>query len=145
MHITEQRPVARWQGDGYLNAQGEAFFPQQAATGLELPSLDGPRGQGRKVLEHYRKVTDALAPLGLQVHELALDERRAWSVQLDGDVQLQLGRAQPWRRLQRFVAAWPGVFAGRMAELQRVDLRYSNGFSVLWGEPGADGGAGSQG
>jgi cell division septal protein FtsQ len=34
--------------------------------------------------------------------------------------------------LQRFVVAYPSVFAGRLAELQRVDLRYSNGFSVRW-------------
>ena len=33
---------------------------------------------------------------------------------------------------QRFVVAYPSVFAGRLAELQRVDLRYSNGFSVFW-------------
>jgi cell division septal protein FtsQ len=32
------------------------------------------------------------------------------------------------------VRAYPAVFDGRMNELQRVDLRYSNGFSVYWQE-----------
>jgi cell division protein FtsQ len=81
----------------------------------------------------------------LQVQRLALDERRAWTVQLEDEVQLWLGRAEPWQRLQRFVRAYPGVFAGRMAELQRVDLRYSNGFSVLWEQLAAGDEAGRQG
>ena len=107
--------------------------------------MSGPQGQERKVLAHYGQVVEALAPLGLQVQQLALDERRAWSVWLDDDVQLRLGRAEPWQRLQRFVRAYPGVFDGRLAELKRVDLRYSNGFSVLWEKLAADGDAGRQG
>ena len=35
-------------------------------------------------------------------------------------------------RLQRFVRTFPEVFAGHLAALQSVDLRYSNGFSVFW-------------
>jgi cell division protein FtsQ len=69
---------------------------------------------------------------------LELDNRRAWHLQLAGGVQLELGRADAWKRLQRFVVAYPSVFAGRLAELQRVDLRYSNGFSVYWQQVAAD-------
>lgn len=145
VQIVEQQPVAHWRESGYLNADGEAFFPQHKAAALELPWLSGPQGQEQKVLAHYRQATQTLALLGLQVQQLALDERRAWSVRLDDDVQLWLGRAEPWLRLQRFVRAYPGVFAGRLAELQRVDLRYSNGFSVLWEKPNVDGDAGRQG
>jgi cell division protein FtsQ len=145
VQIEEQHPVAHWQENGYLNAHGEAFFPQHKAAALQLPWLSGPQGQEQKVLAHYGQVVDTLAPLGLQVQQLVLDERRAWSVRLNDEVQLWLGRAEPWQRLQRFVRAYPGVFAGRMAELERVDLRYSNGFSVLWEMQGTDGDAGRQG
>lgn len=145
VQIVEQQPVAHWQEDGYLNAQGESFFPQHKADALDLPQLQGPQGQEQKVLGHYRQVVQTLAPLGLRVQQLALDERRTWSVQLNDEVQLWLGRSGPWQRLQRFVHAYPGVFAGRLAELQRVDLRYSNGFSVLWDKTDADSAAGSKG
>ena len=84
------------------------------------------------MLESYRQVSRALAPLGLQVARLELDDRRAWHLQLDGGVRLELGRVESWRRLQRFVQAYNGLFAQRLEELQRVDLRYSNGFSVHW-------------
>ena len=144
VQIVEQQPVARWQEDGYLNTQGVAFFPQRKADDLVLPHLQGPQGLEQRVLAHYRRVVQTLAPLGLQVQQLALDERRAWSVQLNDGVQLRLGRTGPWQRLQRFVRAYPGVFAGRLIELQRVDLRYSNGFSVLWDTTGADSASGSK-
>lgn len=132
VQIEEQQPVARWHGTGFLNRYGEAFFPEQAEQALELPWLDGPDGQEQKVLEQYRQVSATLSALGLRVQRLRVDGRRAWEVQLDGDVVLKLGRTQPWQRLQRFVRAWPGVFAERLAELRTVDLRYSNGFAVVW-------------
>jgi cell division protein FtsQ len=138
VQIEEQQPVARWHGRGFLNRYGEAFYPEQAQPDIELPWLEGPDGQELKVLERYRQVSAMLAPLGLQVARLQLDGRRAWEVQLEGAVGLRLGRTQPWRRLQRFVRAWPGVFAARIAELHTVDLRYSNGFAVVWQAAGDD-------
>jgi cell division protein FtsQ len=130
--IAEQQPVAHWGEHGYLNAHGESFLPKQPADTPVLPMLSGPAGQEKKVLDQYHRVVSTLAPIGLKVQRVALDERRAWQVTLDSGVILRLGRAEPWQRLARLVRAWPEIFAGRVAELQAVDLRYSNGFSVLW-------------
>ena len=132
LQIEEQQPVARWGAHGYLNKQGEPFLPKATTVSLALPSLAGPDGQELKVLENYQRVTETLSPLGLKVTQMQLDKRRAWHLQLDNSVLLELGRADARKRLQRFVRAWPGVFAGRLDDLQRVDLRYSNGFSVSW-------------
>ncbi len=137
VHITEQQPVARWNGDGYLNDAGEAFTPQSGQSPAGLPQLAGPAGQAPRVLRRYRQASRALQALGVKVTHLAMDRRRAWSLQLDNGVQLKLGRARPWNRLQRFVRAFPGVFAGRLADLKSVDMRYSNGFSVHWQSPPA--------
>jgi cell division protein FtsQ len=135
IRIEEQQPVAHWRKTGFLNARGEAFFPEREASTVELPWLSGPPGQEDRVLKQYQKVRAALAQLGLELVHVTLDDRRAWQLQLANGVQLELGRAQPWQRLQRFVRAWPEVFAQRQPELQRVDLRYSNGFSVVWATP----------
>jgi cell division protein FtsQ len=145
VQIEEQQPVAYWHGQGFLNRQGEAFFPEQGQADIELPRLDGPDGQETRVLESYRRVSAILAPLGLQVQSMQVDGRRAWDVQLAGGVALKLGRTHPWQRLQRFVRAWPSVFAARLAELRTVDLRYSNGFSVVWQQTAAGNDAGNKG
>lgn len=132
VQITEQQAVAGWNEGGFLNAAGDAFFPSAGPAPSGLPQLAGPEGQAPRVLQQYREVERTLQALGLQVDEVTMDGRRAWSLRMDGGIELKLGRAQPWQRLQRFVRAWPDVFAGRTDDLKRVDMRYSNGFSVYW-------------
>ena len=112
--------------------QSEVFLPETAVELPGLPRLAGPQGLERRVLDSFLRIGRTLDPLGLQMTQLALDERRAWHVSLDSGVQLELGRVDGSRRLQRFVQAYPELFAGRMNELEYVDLRYSNGFSVRW-------------
>jgi cell division protein FtsQ len=127
----EQEPVARWGKDALLNRYGESFTPRTLPA-LSLPQLNGPAGHERAVLEQYRRFARTLAPLGLHVARIDLNERRAWRIELDNAVQLELGRADTGLRLQRFVRSFPEVFAGHLDALKRVDLRYSNGFSVYW-------------
>jgi cell division protein FtsQ len=128
----EQEPVARWGKNALLNRYGEVFTPRKLPEGLALPQLSGPEGHERAVLEQYRHFAQTLAPLGLHVARIELNERRAWRIELDNAVQLELGRADTAVRLQRFVRSFPEVFAGHLEALKRVDLRYSNGFSVYW-------------
>lgn len=137
VRVTEQLPVARWGENGYLNERGEPFVPEPTQVAGDLPALAGPDGHEATVLEQYRAMSRALAPTGLRVAGVTLDDRRAWRLQTDSGVALELGRADTRRRLQRFVQAWQTVFADRLEGLQRVDLRYSNGFSVRWQQANA--------
>lgn len=132
IQIEEQQAVAQWGEQGYLNKKGEPFFPTQLNPVLKLPALAGPEGHELKVLENYHLVTRTLAPLGIAVAGMELDSRRAWHLQVSEGVLLELGRTDTRKRLQRFISAYPAVFAGRIEHLKRVDLRYSNGFSVDW-------------
>jgi cell division protein FtsQ len=136
LQIEEQQPVVRWGDAGLLNRHGQSFVPRDVSALQELPHLSGPAGQEQKVLKAYHQVCRLLEPLGMQVTRLTLDDRRAWHLLLDNSIELELGRAEAWPRLHRFVRAFPEVFAGRLPELQRVDLRYSHGFSVYWQQAG---------
>ena len=135
LQIQEQQPIARWGGQGFLNRFGESFVPEEpvVAAGLPaLPGLAGPAGQETRVLEQYKQASALLAPLGMKISRLELDDRRAWHLQLASGVQLEMGRVKVWQRLKRLVHAYAAVFDGRMDEVQHIDLRYSNGFSVYW-------------
>ena len=59
----------------------------------------------------------------------ALSPRGAWEVLLDSGLSLELGRGDVAPRLERFVAAWPGL-AARGVEAKHADLRYANGFAL---------------
>lgn len=130
--IEEQDPIAHWGEDGFLNRYGESFVPVHMPELSGLPRLSGPAGHERTVLEQYQAMASKLARLNMQVTRVVLDQRRAWHVELDNGVILELGRTDTHRRLQRFVQTYDEVFAARLDELRRVDLRYSNGFSVDW-------------
>jgi len=132
INIEEQQAVARWGEQGYLNSEGEPFFPDAPVTAMALPWLAGPEGHELNVLQRYQRVTQTLARLDLTVSRIELDSRRAWHLQVGPGVQLELGRIETRTRLRRFISAYPTVFAGRVDQLKRVDLRYSNGFSVRW-------------
>ena len=133
VHVVEQRAVARWGGQGLLNAEGELFRPAENLP-EGLPELHGPEGREAAVLLQYGDALRLLAPGGLKVARLVQDERRAWTLELEGGVTLALGRGDPNARLARFVRVYPTVFAERAARLRAVDLRYSNGFAVRWAE-----------
>lgn len=132
LHVVEQRAAARWGDTGLLNMNGQLFVPDAASIPPHLPQLSGPEELRRRVMETYIAMTAALAPIGLHVAELQVDQRRAWLLRLDSGAELRLGKDNTLGRLGRFVRVYPSVFAPREAELKTVDLRYSNGFAVRW-------------
>lgn len=130
--VVEQWPLARWGHQALLNRRGEIFVPKAASVPPGLPELDGPEGLQHQVAGMYQGVSRLLQPLDLQVSRLRLDGRRAWSLALGNGVEVELGRSQPFARVERFARVYPGLLAGRSDEFERVDLRYTNGLAVRW-------------
>ena len=132
IRVIEQVPVAKWGKGALVNGTGEIFKPPLDNHQLDLPSLQGPEGSGAVVVSALRDMDEILAPLGLHIKRLSLDERRAWSLELDNGMQLLLGRGDGFGRLLKFVRFYHRAFHDRTAAVDRVDLRYSNGFAVSW-------------
>ncbi len=129
IYLVEQTPVAQWNDDMLLNPYGETFNAD--GEGLGLPKLFGPGGSERTALEGYNAMHSLLATMGISIRELSLSERFAWQVQLDNDVQLNLGRQEFIDRLQRFVDIYP-LLAKQPKQVRYVDLRYDTGLAVGW-------------
>jgi cell division protein FtsQ len=134
--VTEQVPVARWGEGALVNAGGEIFSPPHATYPGGLPTLQGPEGSGELVVAALHDMSGILAPLGLHIDRLVLDERRAWKLSLDNGMQVVLGRGNGYGRLLKFVRFYHRAFHDRAATVARVDLRYSNGFAVRWKQTG---------
>jgi len=131
--IEEHVPIARWNDGGLVNAQGEVFVADYDG---ELPQFDAPEGRSAEVAARYREWSDALAPLALAVQQVALSARGGWHLRVAGGpapLAIELGREEPSQRLARFVAAYRGT-VGALARtgtrVDRVDLRYRNGFAA---------------
>lgn len=130
--VTEQVPLARWGEKGVLNARGQVFYPEVRSIPEGLPAFFGPEGQESAVTGGYRDMNRALAPVGLRIVKLALDERRAWRLELDNGMEVKLGRIDHYPRLVRFVRMYPRYLAEKSDNVRSVDFRYTNGFAVLW-------------
>jgi cell division protein FtsQ len=134
IRFSEQQLVARWGKSGWVNVQGEYVNLQGHEGPAGLPLLSGPEGLQARVLGHYRKLNAILAPVQLQVAMLTLTDRHSWNIVLHNGLVLTLGREEPESKVERFARVYPRSLAAWAAGVKRVDLRYTNGFSVEWAD-----------
>ena len=125
--IEEHQPLARWGNTALVNLQGEVF---EAAYDATLPVFVGPAGTSREVALQYEQLRGQLAEIGRAPVRVQLSQRRAWRVQLDDGMTLEIGREQVESRLKRFLAAYPRTLLPLARRIDYVDLRYANGFAV---------------
>jgi len=134
IEIVEKQPVARWGDDGLVTGKGVPFFPKSTERFQDLPVVYGPDGTGRELVRRLGEVRELLSVADLMPRGLIVDERSAWHLWLDGGVRVSLGRTDSTEAVARFARAWTQALASRAAQISTVDLRYTNGFSVLWRE-----------
>ena len=130
--VEEFVPFAHWNQGQLISSHGEAFAVPDADGIQGLPWLSGPQNQLDQVLKNWTKFNHELMSAGLEIRQMTLDERGAWSMILNNGTSVHLGRDAAWERLQRLMNGWDALLQGQIAPPQDVDLRYSNGFAVLW-------------
>ena len=135
VEVVEHRPIARWNRDGLVTAEGVVFRPGDGVVPEGLPLLEGEDRRAPDVAKRYLRWRDELMLIGHLIQTLSVDPRGAWRIELVMGAELHLGTEAVDQRLARFIAnAAQLEAAGR---LRVVDLRYSNGFAVTWAEHAA--------
>jgi cell division protein FtsQ len=116
-----------------VNPQGEIFV---ADFHGDLPQLEGADARAAEITGRLGEWSVALAPLGLALREIHVSPRGGWRLRVasaTGPLDVELGRDEPAERLARFVAVYGrtlGVLARAGTRVDRVDLRYRNGFAA---------------
>lgn len=140
--LKEQQAVARWNtlaGDkGLLNESAEVFAGLSEAAELKLPQLVGPERKSERVLREYAELSTQLKPLGHEITMLKLDARNTWEMQLANGVAIRFLERNKASAIERLVVALKVFEHDDIAQVARIDLRYSNGFAVSWKEEGSD-------
>ncbi len=130
--VTEQVPAAIWGERGLLNTRGDLFVHSARHVPQELPRLQGPEGSSSDVARRYLAIREQLIPLGLDLREVALDARGAWEMTLSNGVGVRLGRRDVDERTDLFLDIVADIITGRAADIEYVDMRYGNGFTIGW-------------
>jgi cell division protein FtsQ len=135
LHVRERQPFARW-GDQRLIGRDGVLFSVPGSGELEgLPQLDGPDNRMRDVVDFYTTTQKTLAGTGMVLSGVSLSGRGSWTLALSGGSQILLGHENLDKRLQRFLAVYPRLGGEHATGFQHADLRYTNGFAILWVAP----------
>ena len=138
--VVEREAVARWASGGYVGSDGTHFAPSDDTSADPLPVLAGPDGSQRQVLDLHTRLERSLAPLGLSLVATELTPRGVLYTTLHGGPRLVMRPEAIERDAETYAKALAKVMAGRLQEIERVDLRYPNGFAVRMKPDGVGGG-----
>jgi cell division protein FtsQ len=127
-------PAAIWGEAGLLNVRGELFLTDARHVPAELPRLSGPEDRAADVAKHYLAVRERLIPLGLDLRRVRLDPRGSWDMTLANGVEIRLGRRDTENRTNLFLDIVADIITSRAVDIDYVDMRYSNGFTIGWND-----------
>jgi cell division protein FtsQ len=130
--VTEQIPAAVWGESGLLNTRGELFVTDLRHVPAELPRLSGPDARSAEVATRYLEVRRQLIPIGLDVRRVHLDARGSWEMTLGNGIDVRLGRKAVADRTDLFLDVVADIITGRAVDIEYVDMRYGNGFTIGW-------------
>ena len=125
--VSEYVALARWGENGLVDVNGAWF---DAASDQALPMMIGPAGSQGEMARMLTRMRGDMAAAGVAPVRLMLSDRRAWSVELDNGVHVELGRGDVESRVVRFTTHWKGTLAKLPYAVSYVDMRYPNGFAV---------------
>jgi cell division protein FtsQ len=128
IELTEHRAAAAWNDRATLDTHGD-LFPVPPWTGL--PRIYAPEGMQLELARRYGEFAALVQPIDVEIEQIVVSARLSWRVRLSGGISVELGREKLNERLARFARFYPRAVAA-VGPIQRVDMRYPNGFA---GEP----------
>jgi cell division protein FtsQ len=129
--ITEKKPIARWDDDHLLSESARVFAARSADFG-HLPLVHADNHQPDWVLRQFQKLQAQFNRVDEPVVSLQVDSRGALDVTLINGLQIKLGRDHIDHKIDRLVNIYQQQILPRREKIERIDLRYSNGFAVAW-------------
>lgn len=151
--ITEHKPVVRWnssikdenENSRLLSENGVIFQPRLNSFQVErfnkMALFFGPNMSEKKVFEkcvqlneNLKKLKDASGLYNSTVKQCGMNERRSWILTLDSGVIIKLGKENIVQSLSQYITAFTTQLKQYYEQVETVDLRFSNGFSVKWKE-----------
>jgi cell division protein FtsQ len=131
--IMEQKPIARWD-NGFLNQRGEIVRVKKIDQLQGLPWLRGNETDAVEILQQYQDLSQLLRARGLDILALKCDNKKSWRLTLKHNVEIVIGRDQVMEKMRRFITVYDTQLSHHWADVEAVDVRYSNGVAIRWVE-----------
>lgn len=140
--VSEAEPAARWNDVAWLSDEGEFLVVPDGYGERVLPRLHGPVGSQRRVLEMHARIAP-LVDERFSIARFGRDARGVWSMRLASraapaePLAVTIGRRDAEARVRRLMRVLASGLGPASARLERVDLRYPNGFAARFAKRAA--------
>ena len=114
-------------GTGLVNDKGEIFI---ASTEENLPIFVGPENFVKEMTIKFREINKILAKELIHISIIKLSERLSWEIKTNNFIRVVLGKKNVSSRVKSFIKNYQFVLAELKSEIDYVDMRYRDGFSV---------------
>lgn len=132
--IVEQRPIARWGDNGFVNYRGELVKVNNSDIIEGLPVLRGDEKNTLTIMRQYQDLSQVISPYSINIIELAESPLGVWSMRLDNQWELVAGRTDVVKKVQRLMQVLSENKIPSPDNISRIDLRYESGLAIKWNE-----------
>ncbi len=129
VYVFERIPVVRWNNTALLDDTGKVFVPENIVPFNHLPLLQGNMASQVSVWNAFLWLRKQIAPLAIS--EFSIDKNGLWACKIQG-VLVILGTSKQQERIVGFKNIYKTTLAKVWAQIQKIDLRYSDGAAILW-------------
>jgi cell division protein FtsQ len=129
--IRERKPVARWDEQHLLSSTATVYLAD-SNNFMQLPLVHAANHSPGWALRQFHRLQTRFKAVDERVVALSVDSRGALDVELINGLQIKLGRDEIVHKIDRLVRIYQQQILPRREQIERLDLRYSNGFAVAW-------------
>lgn len=135
--INQKQAIAIWNNVALLQENGQLFYPLSSSFPKDLPVFESDDTNKTKVIEQYQHMQSVLTKNDMN-GELAITQIKITSqgnclVTFNQKIVVMLGNMNILAMFRRFIAIYKQVFESKQKIPEYVDMRYSHGLAVKWG------------
>lgn len=129
IHLTEDVPVAVWNGSELLSASGMLSRIPEGLDVSTLTGMEGPGQQAAQAVRYFRRIQQVLNERAVRVEKLSISATGAVQARLSNGWSVEFGRQyfeERVLRLEKLLLQLP------QEKVATVDLRYGKGAAISW-------------
>lgn len=129
-----KQAVANFGTERLVDAKGAVFVPvdNQELTKSKFATLQGEMSQAPVIMQQMQQINDWYAPLDMQVEDIILTPRMTWLVRFDNGLRIIVDNENTAQKLLNLSQLLGNQLSDRRDNMQSIDLRYKNGFTIAW-------------
>jgi len=132
-----KQAVANFGTERLVDAKGSVFVPadNKDLTQAQFATLQGEMNQAPVIMQQMQQVNDWYAPLNMQVADIILSPRMTWLIRFNNGLRVIVDNENTAQKLLNLSQLLGNQLSDRRDNIQSVDLRYKNGFTITWNTP----------